>query len=311
MSLISEEILSAEILQAREQIDRELERYSQFDADCPSALREAISYCLLAPGKRIRPLLVMMAANACRGSLERALPVACAVEMVHTYSLIHDDLPSMDDDDMRRGRPSCHVAFGEATAILAGDALLARAFEVVSSEVQPQALAARCVAVLAAAAGACRLVGGQADDLAGPPEFDSSNVSDEANSRKLLIKWLENVHHRKTGALLSVSLQLGGMVSDATEDQLAALRKYGKNLGLAFQIVDDLLDLCGNQAKIGKPIGSDQSHGKITYPQLLGVEESRRLAQEQINSAIESVSIFGSDADELTRLAQFVVQRNF
>ncbi len=310
MSLISEEILSAEILEARAEIDRQLDRHSSFDSNCPERLREAIRYSLLAPGKRIRPLLVLMAAKACGGRLDEAMPAACAVEMIHTYSLIHDDLPAMDDDDIRRGRPSCHVAFGEDIAILAGDALIPLAFEVMSKNIFPADRAVECCTALASAAGASRLVGGQADDLSGPPEIENFDSMGQSESQELL-KWLEKVHHRKTGALLATSLELGAITAGASAEKRQALSQYGRNLGLGFQIVDDLLDLFGNQAKIGKPVGSDQSCDKLTYPRLLGEIESRRLAEEQIDQAIVSLSCFGSDADELIRLARFVVQRNF
>ncbi len=300
MSLISEEVLSPEIQKARRMIDEQLARYCEFHSDCPEHLADAIRYSLLAPGKRIRPLLVLMACEACRGDIEKAIPAACAVEMVHTYSLIHDDLPAMDDDDMRRGRPSCHIAFDEATAILAGDALLTLAFEVLGRDVQPATSAAACCAALGRAAGAIRLVGGQAADLAGADDVPQAELLD----------WLERVHHRKTGALLTVSLQLGCIVAGGGPEKLAAMKNYGKNLGLAFQIVDDLLDLCGSQAKIGKPVGSDANHGKTTYPQLLGVEESRQRAQTLIEQAIDSISIFGQAAENLNRLARFVIKRN-
>ena len=184
------------------QIDAALDRYTDFSADCPGRLREAIRYSLLAPGKRLRPMLVLFAAEACGSNSGAAIPAACAVEMVHTYSLIHDDLPAMDDDDLRRGRPTCHKAFGEAVAILAGDALLALAFEVLASHVHPPLAAARCCAVLAEAAGATALVGGQADDLA--LEFTAGDMAT-----------LENIHRRKTGAMFVASLRLAGYVAGA------------------------------------------------------------------------------------------------
>ena len=183
---------------AREQIDRALSQYTSFDDDCPEQLREAVRYSLLAPGKRLRPMLVLLAAEACGGQPQQALPAACAVEMIHAYSLVHDDLPAMDDDDLRRGRPTCHKAFGEAVAILAGDALLTLAFEVLARDIKPPAVAAECCALLGRAAGATALVGGQADDLAG--EFSNGGIDA-----------LEAIHRRKTGAMLLVSLQLGGV----------------------------------------------------------------------------------------------------
>jgi geranylgeranyl diphosphate synthase type II len=216
--------------------------------------------------------------------------------MVHTYSLIHDDLPAMDDDDLRRGRPSCHAAFDEATAILAGDALLARAFEVMATDLPP-AVAAACCAELARAAGATEMVGGQADDLAAEQSTGS-------------IEQLEGIHRRKTGAMLTVSLRLGGLTSRADREQMDRLTTYGAGLGLAFQIVDDLLDLTGNVADTGKQTGKDKHHGKLTFPSLLGVDESRRRATALIDQAIAQVEPWGERAATLIDLARFVLERN-
>jgi geranylgeranyl diphosphate synthase type II len=220
----------------RPAIDSALASYVQFDDGCPPHLAEAIRYALLAPGKRLRPQLVLMATEACGGSIEEALPAACAIEMVHAYSLVHDDLPAMDDDDLRRGRPTCHKVFGEATAILAGDALLTRAFELLASEIQPPDVAARCCAVLGRAAGATALVGGQAADL---QRADSKGN----NGRESDLPAIESIHRRKTGALFVAALELGAVVARANTEQEAALLAYGKNVGLAFQITDDLLDV--------------------------------------------------------------------
>ena len=280
----------------RRVIDARLDTYSQFNSDCPDQLREAIRHSLLAPGKRLRPLLTLMATEACGSEIEAALPAACAVEMVHAYSLIHDDLPAMDDDDLRRGRPTCHKVFGEGTAILAGDALLARAFEIIATDVRPE-VAAKCCAMLAEAAGASQLVGGQADDLAA--EQQDSGSLDE----------LEKIHRRKTGAMLEVSLQLGGVIASANDEQLIALQRYGRNLGLAFQVVDDLLDFDGDEAQLGKRTGNDAERGKLTYPVLLGVEASRQRAAELVDDAISAVSIFGERSDQLATLARFVLER--
>ncbi len=280
----------------RRVIDARLDTYSQFNSDCPDQLREAIRHSLLAPGKRLRPLLTLMATEACGSEIEAALPAACAVEMVHAYSLIHDDLPAMDDDDLRRGRPTCHKVFGEGTAILAGDALLARAFEIIATDVRPE-VAAKCCAMLAEAAGASQLVGGQADDLAA--EQQDSGSLDE----------LEKIHRRKTGAMLEVSLQLGGVIASANDEQLIALQRYGRNLGLAFQVVDDLLDFDGDEAQLGKRTGKDADRGKLTYPVLLGVEASRQRAAELVDDAISAVSIFGERSDQLATLARFVLER--
>jgi geranylgeranyl diphosphate synthase type II len=279
------------------EINAALERYTEFNADCPDRLRAAIRHSLLAPGKRLRPMLVLMAAEACGCDRQRAMPAACAVEMIHTYSLIHDDLPAMDDDDMRRGRPTCHVAFDEATAILAGDALLARSFEVLARDIEPPATAARCCAELAQAAGATALVGGQVDDLSA--EFSAGNIEE-----------LERIHRRKTGAMFLVSLRLGGIVGDAASSQMAALNQYGRNLGLAFQIVDDLLDVHGESNAMGKRVAKDAGHGKLTFPALLGVESSRVRAEQLIREAEEAVQVFGEHGGPLQGLAQFVLERN-
>lgn len=283
--------------QLRSRIDAALRDYTDLDDGCPSMLREAIRYSLLAPGKRLRPMLVLMAAEACGGAVDQALPAACAVEMVHAYSLVHDDLPAMDDDDLRRGQPTCHKKFGEAVAILAGDALLTLAFEVLANEVQPPAVAARCCAMLARAAGACRLVGGQADDLA--PE----SVPGEVHA-------LESIHHRKTGALILVSLGLGATVAGADAAQHEALETYGRKLGLAFQITDDLLDVRGRQADVGKRVGKDADRGKLTFPRLLGIDESARRAEQLIHDACEALRPFATQAANLEALARYVGERN-
>ncbi len=295
----SDEQLESDAARLRPRIDAALDCYTRFDPHCPAQLGEAISYSLLAPGKRLRPQLVLLAAEACGGTVDDALPAACAVEMVHAYSLVHDDLPAMDDDDLRRGRPTCHVVYGEAVAILVGDALLARAFEVLASEVTPPARAAECCAVLARAAGATALVGGQTDDLARNAQND-----DRADLQEL-----EAIHARKTGALIVASLELGGIVAGATPAQLTALQAYGRNLGLAFQITDDLLDVSGREEAVGKRVAKDAGRGKQTFPQLLGVDESRSRATRLIDEACAMIELFGPIADPLRRLARFVGTR--
>ena len=285
----------------RKQIDAALSHYARFDDDCPAHLAEAISYALLGPGKRLRPQLVLMAAEACGGAPDAAMPAACAVEMVHAYSLVHDDLPAMDDDDLRRGRPTCHRVFGEAVAILAGDALLARAFQVLASEIRPPATAARCCDVLGRAAGASALVGGQAADLQLAANSDQSEVGE--------LQELEAIHRRKTGALFVASLELGGIVAQATPQQLEALALFGRNLGLAFQITDDLLDVAGTQAIVGKRVAKDADRGKLTFPGLLGVDESRRRAEALVGEARAMIELFGPPAEPLRALARFVLTR--
>jgi geranylgeranyl diphosphate synthase type II len=288
---------SAYATDTRVEIDAALERYTEFDADCPAKLRAAIQHSLLAPCKRLRPLLVLMAAEACGSDREAAMPAACAVEMVHTYSLIHDDLPAMDDDDLRRGRPTCHAKFGEAMGILAGDALLTNAFEILARDVRDPAIAAACCVELARAAGASGMVGGQVDDLAA--EFQDAGLEQ-----------LERIHRRKTGAMFLVSLRLGALIAGADVGQLAALNTYGAKLGLAFQIADDLLDVSGDESAMGKRTGKDSDRGKLTFPALLGVDESTRRACALIEEACAALVIFGPNASQLEALARYVVERN-
>lgn len=289
--------LSDYAAEARRRVDDRLSSYTEFGSGCPEALREAIRYSLLAPGKRLRPILTLMAAEACGSNVEAALPAACAVEMIHAYSLIHDDLPAMDDDDLRRGRPTCHKVFGEAVAILAGDALQALAFEVLARDTQPPHVAATCCAMLARAAGAAELVGGQADDLAG--EFSSGDL-----------ETLESIHRRKTGAMISVSLKLGALVAGATNEQHQALDTYGQKLGLAFQIADDLLDVRGSEVNTGKRVGKDSQHGKLTFPGLLGVDESSVRAERLVAEACAALLPLGEPAAPLESLARYVLDRN-
>ncbi len=278
-------------------IETALDNYSNLGEGCPIKLREAIRYSLLAPGKRLRPMLTLLAAEACAGSIEAALPAACAVEMVHAYSLIHDDLPAMDNDDLRRGRPTCHKTFGEATAILAGDALLTLAFEVLAKHIHPPVLAAACCGALAEAAGACSLVGGQADDMAGPYSAGDLGL-------------LESIDHRKTGALIHVSLQLGGMTANADARQLSILDQYGRHVGLAFQIIDDLLDVNCSEQSLGKRVGKDARQGKLTFPGILGLDQSAQYAGELINKACQVLEPLGSQAAGLDALARYVLKRN-
>jgi geranylgeranyl diphosphate synthase type II len=294
---------------ARAKVEAALAKYTEYEADCPTNLAEAIRHSLLAPGKRLRPLLVLMAAEACGCAWERAMPAACAVEMIHTYSLIHDDLPAMDDDDLRRGRPTCHVQFGEATAILAGDALLAQAFEVMASGLENE-VAARCCAELARAAGPTMLVGGQADDLAAEARAGERRGVSPTSPPTEQVAELERIHRRKTGAMIRVSLRLGGLVGRAGPQQLEALDGYGEKIGLAFQIIDDWLDVQGDEAAMGKRLRKDSEHGKLTFPALLGMEQSRRKAEELVAQACDGLSCFGPRATRLEALARYVLERN-
>jgi geranylgeranyl diphosphate synthase type II len=290
-------VFEAHTAAAREQIEAALSSYCDFGPGCPPRLEEAIRYSLLAPGKRVRPLLVALACEACGGPLDRCLPAACAVEMIHAYSLIHDDLPAMDDDDLRRGRPTTHKVFGEAMAILAGDALQARALEIVARDIRPAAVAARCCALLAEAAGACHLVGGQVADMA--EEFQQGDL-----------QTLRAIHDRKTGAMLRVSLALGGQCAGASDEQLAALTTFGAAIGLAFQIADDLLDVRGDADAVGKRVGKDSDKGKLTFPGLLGIDESQRQAQELMEQACAALAVFGARAEPLDALARYIVERD-
>ena len=275
-------------------IEQALDRCTSFSSQCPDRLRQAVRYSLLMPGKRLRPLMVMMAAESCGGSAEAALPAACAVEIIHTYSLIHDDLPSMDNDDVRRGKPTNHKVFGEAIAILAGDALLPLAFEVLARDVQPPAVAAACCRVLAEACGAVGLVGGQCDDISNTPQSGSRDL-------------LEAIHNRKTGALFLASLRMGGLIAGASEEQRAALDSFGHKLGLAFQITDDLLDHDIDPRSKSRNKGSDA--GKLTFPNLIGVDASRSEVKRLVSEACAALAPLGSGQRSLGALAHFVLDR--
>ncbi len=290
------------------EIETALQELACLPAGCPDPLREAIRYSLLAPGKRLRPMLVLMAAEACGGGVAAAMPAACAVEMIHTYSLIHDDLPAMDDDDLRRGRPTCHKVFGEAMAILAGDGLLSLAFQVLVEGVRPPAVAAACCAALAEASGPCQLVGGQADDVAADrAEPATGNCRDQATHDR---RFLESIHARKTGAMIRVSLRVGGMTAGAALEQLEALDDYGRRLGLAFQVTDDLLDVRSTEENMGKRVRKDAEKGKITFPGLLGVDESAAYAAQLIADACAALAPMGPQAEGLVTLARYVLERN-
>ncbi|MFK8115335.1 MAG: polyprenyl synthetase family protein [Rubripirellula sp.] len=283
----------------------------EFDSGCPDRLAEAIRYALLAPGKRLRPALVLMAAEASGGDVSAAMPGAVAVEMIHAYSLIHDDLPAMDDDDLRRGRPTVHIQFDEATAILAGDALLATGFSHLAHQVADPVRAAEAIRVLSKAAGATQLVGGQAADLAAELAVAADSTEPGASSTRndRTLEHLESIHRRKTGALFSASIDLGAILSDATKNQREALSNYARDIGLAFQVVDDLLDYTADAESLGKRTGKDADRGKLTYPGLLGVEAAREKAANLVESAHRHVSVFGSAAWRLMWLANYVLER--
>lgn len=284
-------------------IDDALQSALSLARGCPSRLREAMAYSLMAPGKRFRPRLVILACRAAGALESNALPAAAAVEMVHTYSLIHDDLPAMDDDDLRRGRPSCHKIYGEAMAILAGDALLTLAFQVLAASF-PATTAAACCKELATGAGAVGMVGGQVLDLYWENREDGE-VAD-----------LEAVHIAKTGALLQAAVKIGGWVAQGEQPGgpeprvLDTLDRFGREIGLLFQITDDLLDVEGDATAAGKRVGKDAGRGKLTYPRLLGVAETRRRAQEYCDRAVAAVTPLGSAAGPLMELARDVCRRD-
>ncbi|MBN2141193.1 MAG: polyprenyl synthetase family protein [Desulfovibrionaceae bacterium] len=270
----------------------------------PAGLLEAMEYSLLAGGKRLRPVLTLTWAGLLGLDRESALPFASGLELIHTYSLIHDDLPAMDDDDLRRGRPSNHKKFGEASAILAGDGLLTEAFGLMCASGLARGLPAdrvlRATSVLAAAAGAGGMVGGQALDM-------------EYTGRPGLgLDELRTMQAMKTGALITAACLCGAMLSGAGPEDLSRAEAYGRAVGVAFQIVDDILDVVGDQKALGKPVGSDQEKGKSTYPALVGLEESRRLAGVHADRALSSLAPYsGPDAEFLRDLARFIVHRAF
>jgi len=271
------------------------------DADAlPPRLHEAMRYSLFCGGKRLRPILVYAGAEAVGGALEWVTPLACAVECIHTFSLIHDDLPAIDDDDLRRGNPTSHVVYGEAMAILAGDALLALAFDLIA-ECRVHVPAERVldvVAMVARASGTRGMVGGQVSDI----ESEGLASVDEAT--------VASIHARKTGALLLASLLAGARLCGATPAEERALHIYGAQTGLAFQITDDILDLEGDAEKIGKPVGSDLKQDKATYPKVLGIPASRALARRACDQALTAIAGFGPPADPLRALAHYIVERD-
>lgn len=274
----------------RTEIDAALDlatQFSEVSESVPPRLRDAVRYSLLLPGKRLRPAMVLMAAEMCGGDRAVAMPAACAVEMVHAYSLIHDDLPAMDNDDLRRGQPTSHKMFGEATAILAGDALLTFAFETVLQ--CPVEQRAELALALARAAGPAGMVGGQGDDVF--YEKKLSGLSVEGNDQRLL----ETIHWRKTGEMILVSLRLGALAAGVGrgDEKMTALETYGRSFGIAFQITDDLLDVTGDEKLMGKRLQKDADKGKLTFPGLYGIEKSRTLAEQEVETAVRALDIFG------------------
>jgi geranylgeranyl diphosphate synthase, type II len=285
-------------------VDRQLGELLDAESAAPKSLLEAMRYSLLAPGKRLRPALVFMAAQAAGGTDEQALPAACAVEMIHTYSLIHDDLPAMDNDDLRRGMPTCHKKFGEALAILAGDALLTMAFQVLAEHYPPKTAVA-CTMGLALASGAVGMVGGQVDDLAW-----------ERPDQPRTIEALEHIHEHKTGALFRVCINMGVFAAQCESEDgpspklVAQLGTFARCFGLVFQITDDLIDVEGNEADTGKAVGKDAARGKLTYPGLLGIDASRQRARDLGQKALDAVMPLGERAEPLVHLMRFVLERD-
>ena len=261
-------------------------------------ITQAMTYSLMAGGKRLRPILCMAACEAVGGDAAQALPAAGSLEMIHTYSLVHDDLPAMDNDDLRRGRPTCHKAFDEATAILAGDALLNAAFQILAEEAS--ALSAetrlRLMAIISRASGAMGMIEGQMQDIQG-----------EGNSLEL--EALQTLHRLKTGALICASVEAGAVVGGASQEQIDALSTYAQCIGLAFQVVDDILNVEGDPVIMGKGVGTDEALNKATYPSLMGLEPSKAYARKLIDDAITALHGFGDEAQPLVALAQYILTR--
>ncbi len=264
-------------------------------ADCPPRLAEAMRYAVLGGGKRIRPLLVLATVRALGHREEIGLPAAAALELVHAYSLIHDDLPAMDNDDIRRGKPSCHRAFGEALAILSGDALLTLAFEVLAGAL-PKQYAGSAIRILAQAAGPIGMVGGQVDDV-------------DERVGAISLDQVESIHRRKTGALIVAAIHIGGLLGKARKTQLRALLMFGQNLGLAFQIADDVLAHTGDERRLGKPANSDQQQGRRTYPRVIGISAACMRAAEYTKRAREALKPFKKSADVLRGLTDVIEKR--
>jgi geranylgeranyl diphosphate synthase type II len=288
-----EEYLAAQ----QKRVDEALSRVAPAESAAPSTIHKAMRYSLFAGGKRIRPMLCIAAAQAVSDSTDGVETVACSLELVHTYSLIHDDLPALDNDDLRRGRPTCHKVFGEAMAILTGDALLTLAFQVLSQLPIDAARRARLCEELAVAGGTVGgMIGGQVHDLEGEGKHPTAAL-------------LDQIHRAKTGALLCASVRMGGIFAGADATQLSALTEYGEAVGLAFQIVDDILDVEQSSEKLGKTAGKDAQQHKITFPAVYGLERSHEMAEEQRARAHGALRAFDHRADRLQELADLIVRR--
>jgi len=289
-------------------VDSALERYfpnapeDEGERNPSNSLHKAIRHSLLDGGKRIRPILSIAAFEAVGGKGDHILPFACALEMIHTYSLIHDDLPAMDNDDFRRGKPTCHKMFGEAIGILAGDGLLTEAFKLMTTRStwdgpsNDKALILDVVHEIAQAAGISGMVGGQVADI-------------ESEGKEIDLPLLQYIHTHKTGAMILASIRVGARLGGASGETLQAFTRYAERIGLAFQIIDDILNVEGKAIALGKSTGTDLSRGKATYPSLLGLEESKRRATELVQLAVESLKPYGPEADPLREIARFIIAR--
>jgi len=283
-------------------IEEALDRFIPAATIRPVRLHESMRYSVLGGGKRIRPVLMLAACEAVGGDVRHALPAACAVEMIHAYSLIHDDLPAMDNDDLRRGRPTNHKVYGEATAILAGDGLLTEAFVLLSRSDVLQGVAAAdrltIVSLLATHAGTRGMVGGQMVDM-------------EVEGNPIDLPMLEYIHTHKTGALIKAAIDIGGIIGGSSSEHRDALQRYAAAVGLAFQIADDILDVTAVTEDLGKRSGSDQQRGKATYPALLGLAQSRERARELNEVAISALQVFGQEAEPLRAIARYIIERSY
>jgi geranylgeranyl diphosphate synthase type II len=280
-----------------ETVNRALGKFLPSEKTKPATIHKAMRYSIFAGGKRMRPALLFAAAEACGGSDTTAMPLACAVECIHTYSLIHDDLPAMDNDDFRRGKPTSHKVFGEGIAVLAGDALLTQAFEIAAQcKKFPRYPHDQIILEIAKAAGSLQLIAGQVADL-------------EGEGKKLSVAELRYIHERKTSALLCCSVRLGGMSANCTPAQLRALTDFGYHVGLAFQVIDDILDVTQTSEQLGKTAGKDVAVQKATYPAIVGLEKSRQIAAQLTSKAFAALKIFKGKAVALEALAEFLLKR--
>jgi geranylgeranyl diphosphate synthase, type II len=283
----------------QKEVDRALDRFLPKASTPPATIHKAMRYSLFAGGKRLRPILCLAAAEACGGKISSALPLACAVECIHTYSLVHDDLPSMDNDDLRRGRATCHKVFGDGIAILAGDALLTIAFEIAAHVKSTRRYGLREIfREIATAAGSQKLIAGQVADL-------------EAEGRRINRPQLRYIHENKTAALLTTSVRLGAMAANASAKRLAAITAFGRALGLAFQVIDDILDVTQTSEKLGKSAGKDVAAKKATYPAVIGLEKSRAEAKHLTSRADAALANFGRSADRLREIAKHLLAREY